>query len=122
MTPEELQRHYREGLCFHCHKAGHLTRACPKKNPAPISLALINTSSQSYKFILVSVNVRGTIQKLKAFIDTGVDESFIDANLAQELGLSASEDYLQIIMENSTKDIVKTAGLTCQQGSNQAGL
>ncbi|KAJ9089951.1 hypothetical protein DSO57_1007770 [Entomophthora muscae] len=56
MTPEELQRHYRQGLCFYCHEAGHLTRACPKKTPAPVSLAQINASSQSYKFILVKID------------------------------------------------------------------
>ncbi|KAJ9090062.1 hypothetical protein DSO57_1006456 [Entomophthora muscae] len=104
MSPEELQRHYREGICFHCHKAGHLTRVFPKKNPAPIFLAQINASSQSYKFILISVNVKATLQRLKTFIDTEADKSFIDADLAQELGLSAYENCLQIIMGNSTND------------------
>ncbi|KAJ9065181.1 hypothetical protein DSO57_1022352 [Entomophthora muscae] len=104
MSPEELQRHYREGLCFHCHEAGHLTRAYPKKNFTPIYLDQIKAFSQSYKFFLVSVNVNGTLQLLKTFIDTGVDESFIDAELAQELGLNTSGNCLQIILGNSTYD------------------
>ncbi|KAJ9071572.1 hypothetical protein DSO57_1035657 [Entomophthora muscae] len=74
-------------------------------------LAQINASSQSYKFILVSVNFKGTLQRLKAFIDTGADKSFIDADLAQELSLSASENCLQIIMGNITKD----KGYKCKQ-------
>ncbi|KAJ9071756.1 hypothetical protein DSO57_1033864 [Entomophthora muscae] len=59
MIPEELQQHYCEGLCFHCHKEGHLTRACSKKSTSPISLAQINTSSQSYKFIQVTIELLG---------------------------------------------------------------
>ena len=31
MTAEERDRHFKEGLCFTCHKAGHLSRNCPEK-------------------------------------------------------------------------------------------
>lgn len=31
MSPEEQQRHYKQGLCFNCHKTGHISRDCPEK-------------------------------------------------------------------------------------------
>jgi len=34
LTPPELERHLREGLCFRCHKPGHLRRQCPLNEPA----------------------------------------------------------------------------------------
>ncbi|KAJ9087978.1 hypothetical protein DSO57_1027665 [Entomophthora muscae] len=111
MTPKELQQHYCKGLCFHYHKAGHLTRACLKKNTAPVSLAQINTSSQSYKFIQVTIELLGNKLQIEAFIDTGADESFIDAGLAKELGMTASERSLQVVIGNSSLD----TGYECEQ-------
>jgi hypothetical protein len=29
LTPEERDRHIKEGLCYRCHKSGHLSRDCP---------------------------------------------------------------------------------------------
>ena len=31
MSLEERERHYKEGLCFYCHKKGHSVNTCPKK-------------------------------------------------------------------------------------------
>ena len=29
LTPQEVEQHLRQGLCFRCHKQGHLRRQCP---------------------------------------------------------------------------------------------
>ncbi|KAJ9073015.1 retrotransposon-like protein 1 [Entomophthora muscae] len=104
MSSNKLQCHYQDGLCFYFHEAGHLPRAFPKKNTPPVSLAQINTSAQSYKFIQVTIDRAGIKRQVKAFIDTGADESFIDTNQAKELGLKSSERSLQVTMGNSSLD------------------
>lgn len=35
MSPEELNRHYAEGLCLNCHKPGHKSRECPDRMTVP---------------------------------------------------------------------------------------
>src|SRR5712671_1706569 len=32
LTREARQQHFNEGLCFHCHGRGHISKKCPKKN------------------------------------------------------------------------------------------
>ena len=34
LTPQELEQHLRQGLCFRCHKSGHLRRQCPLNESA----------------------------------------------------------------------------------------
>ena len=34
LTPQELEQHLREGLCFRCHKEGHISRQSPLKESA----------------------------------------------------------------------------------------
>lgn len=34
LTPQEVQQHIREGLCFRCHQQGHLRRQCPLNESA----------------------------------------------------------------------------------------
>jgi Retrotransposon gag protein/Zinc knuckle len=34
LTPQELEQHLRQGLCFRCHKEGHISRQCPLKGSA----------------------------------------------------------------------------------------
>ena len=105
MSPDELQRHYRKGLCFYCHKPGHLTKACPKKSNSSVSLVQINTSTQSYKFIQVKAKTFTTSQTVGAFIDTRAEESFINATLAKDLGLKATNESVKVIMGNSSQNL-----------------
>jgi hypothetical protein len=34
LTPEEMEQHRRQGLCFRCHKQGHISRQCPLNGSA----------------------------------------------------------------------------------------
>ena len=35
LSKEEQERHKADGLCFHCHRAGHFSRNCPDLNKVP---------------------------------------------------------------------------------------
>ena len=35
LSQEDQDRHFKQGLCFICHKAGHIARECPDKKKSP---------------------------------------------------------------------------------------
>ena len=35
LSPEEQERHFKQGLCFICHKAGHMAINCPDRRRNP---------------------------------------------------------------------------------------
>jgi hypothetical protein len=41
-TFEERTEHMKKGLCFNCHKQGHMARECPDKKTGPIVLRTMN--------------------------------------------------------------------------------
>ncbi|KAJ9050906.1 hypothetical protein DSO57_1009763 [Entomophthora muscae] len=124
ISPEELQRHVANQLCFFCHLLGHLFRQCPccgTQNDA--SVAAINTSSQSYPAILIKILQEEQCIEVKAMLDTGAISNFIDPCLAQKLGLTTSDTPTVVTMGNNTTDTtrqcvapakIKLGGVTTQ--------
>ncbi|KAJ9054689.1 hypothetical protein DSO57_1011479 [Entomophthora muscae] len=82
---------------------------------SPFSILTTISYNKQYLLIILSFFIgllsSPTPSTELSLVQLQQDESFIDADLAQELGLSASENCLQIILGNSIKD----TGYKCEQ-------
>ncbi|KAJ9084406.1 hypothetical protein DSO57_1024836 [Entomophthora muscae] len=108
ISPEGLQRHVVNQLCFFYHLPGHLSCHCPccsTQNDA--SVAAINTFSQSYPTILIKILQEEQCTEVKAMLNTGATSSFIDPCLAEQLGLTISDTPTVVTMGNNTTDTAR---------------
>lgn len=79
------------GDCLYCGQAGHQVAGCPAKNRSSVKekvqVTLPNTTHNSDRPTeTVSFLVSGSTIPQTALVDSGVDASFMDSNLARSLG------------------------------------
>ena len=87
LTQKERRSELLEGRCFYCGESGHLVAACSVKRSMVVSQF---TASGSALRTLTKVKVmHHTTTELKALIDSGADESLMNWDLAEELGLKS---------------------------------
>uniref|UniRef100_A0A3B5QX72 CCHC-type domain-containing protein n=1 Tax=Xiphophorus maculatus TaxID=8083 RepID=A0A3B5QX72_XIPMA len=95
LTPEERERRLKKGLCFYCGSEDHQLRQCPSKRLVPsVCSALLNqhtTTKSSLITISAQISMRGRSHSLAAFVDSGADTEFMDAELARSLHLKLKE-------------------------------
>ncbi|KZT64840.1 hypothetical protein DAEQUDRAFT_677829, partial [Daedalea quercina L-15889] len=100
MAPKERQHHQELGLCFYCHKQGHLFRQCPerdkkrKENPKrrqPSRPAYVRGITQS-KALYIPLTVRGVHKDIdiEALIDSSAMATYIHPRLVIKLRLSTT--------------------------------
>ncbi|KZT74181.1 hypothetical protein DAEQUDRAFT_660899 [Daedalea quercina L-15889] len=93
MAPKERQRHQELGLCFYCHKQGHLFRQCPerdkkrKENPKRRQPRITQS-----KALYIPLTVRGVHKDIdiEALIDSSVMATYIRPRLVIKLRLSTT--------------------------------
>uniref|UniRef100_A0A3P9K7H2 ribonuclease H n=1 Tax=Oryzias latipes TaxID=8090 RepID=A0A3P9K7H2_ORYLA len=88
ISAEERQRRQREGRCYYCGELNHLVSSCPMKTPATVSQV---TTAVKFTLSLTPIEVthHGNTTGLRALIDSGADESLLDWELADRLGLKS---------------------------------
>lgn len=47
MSVDAQQEHRKRGLCFYCHKHGHLARDCPDKKKTPFQTRQVTTTPET---------------------------------------------------------------------------
>lgn len=86
LSREERQQRQQEGQCFYCEEKGHLAVVCPARRSIRVSNSKTSRpASRSLTNVMVIHHAVPT--EIRAFIDSGADESFMDWGLAKRLGL-----------------------------------
>lgn len=97
LKPEERQCRIRDHCCLYCGKPGHFFASCTK-HPSKLASSPVEGRIQSSQVssqlaprprtqVYVSLFWKRQSIQLSALIDSGADESFIDAALASQLDL-----------------------------------
>ncbi|CAJ1060073.1 hypothetical protein F2P81_006018 [Xyrichtys novacula] len=85
LTQEERRKRLLEGRCFYCSEAGHLVVTCPAKQASAVSQF---EASKPVSRTLTKVQlIHHTVNNLEELIDSGADESLMDCELVEKLGI-----------------------------------
>ena len=95
---EQRERRIRERACLYCEGAGHFALNCPSKRPHPlvergalVAVIPIESSNQSRTCLPVIINWTGGTKKTSTLLDSGAEESFMDAGTATRCGIPLVE-------------------------------
>uniref|UniRef100_A0A3B3DPC6 Gypsy retrotransposon integrase-like protein 1 n=1 Tax=Oryzias melastigma TaxID=30732 RepID=A0A3B3DPC6_ORYME len=81
LTPEERRRRMLKHLCLYCGRSGHLRAACPDR-PLRRSGASVSDNLLTFE-IPVVIQLKDSIVKANAMIDSGAAGNFIDQGFAR---------------------------------------
>uniref|UniRef100_A0A3B3R1X0 ribonuclease H n=1 Tax=Paramormyrops kingsleyae TaxID=1676925 RepID=A0A3B3R1X0_9TELE len=96
LTPMERRRRLQGGLCLYCGETGHSIAACPirplrEDTSVPVGVSSLSPALLSQFTVPVVLELGTRRLHVRALIDSGAAGNFIDAGLANRLGVKLQE-------------------------------
>ena len=91
---EERERRRRTRACFSCGAEGHVCSRCPMRRPRPqsrVAAFQLDSSNRRRTCLPVTLEWAGRAKKTSALLDSGAEESFLDATVAAQWGVPLVE-------------------------------
>ena len=98
LSKDEVDWRFKEKLCFECESANHQASNCTEKKKclekklketnftAVVTGQASNTMIQSMVITIITLSEQDSV-KMKALVDSGVEDNFISQYIVKELGL-----------------------------------